>query len=100
MKRSEFFKSLGIGSLLLIPGVKSATDEPKEVVKYVSIERSSLIPQARYSYNDGIIRYLHSAPNDSFEWEHFFAGAKGKIALSDSELLEVRYIERMYPPKV
>ena len=118
MKRKDFLKSLGIGSLLLVPGVKSATDEPKIVEKKVYADRNSLIPQARYRYKNYWMRYLSSSPNDYAEWEHkFFVYTidystyeqyqKDKelfkksymLILKDDDLENVIYIERMYPPK-
>ena len=119
MKRKDFLKSLGIGSLLLVPGVKSATDEPKVVEKKIYTDRNSLIPQARYRYKHYWLRYLSSSPNDFGEWEHKFIAYRTDyvshdlyemdkelfkdgliLKLKDDELKDVVFIERMYPPKV
>ena len=124
MKRKDFLKGLGIGSLFLIPGVKSAISEPeaKEVIKKVPVEKYFLVPQGRYQYRSWTLRYISSMPDDFGQWRHKFvicgkryvSGEESlalnelddqilrngiMIELYDIHLTELIFLERMYPPK-
>ena len=120
MKRTDFLK--GALGLVLAPLAIAGEKEVKEKVVEKVVERvvekvvsrTSLIPQARYRYKNWIVRYLESRPNDDGEWMHRFTAVERKyqyskkdaididgitIKLSEDDLRDLIFLERMYPPK-